>query len=231
MDGSMASDDSMSRVYNYGDASAATAGQSGNADEEDTFGLVTKFNVITAVSRKTHGGAGSFDVSLPLGGLPGVECRDGGASGDYQMVITFPTAVTLAGAQVTQGTGTASSTNTNNNQIFVNLTGVTNAQTIPVTLLAVNDGIATNNITLPMSILVGDTTGNGAVNSSDVALTKAESGKSVTASNFREDVTADGSINSTDVSLAKSKSGTGISATKNSARVGVPAPDPDTRTR
>ena len=230
MDGSIASDDSISRVYNYGDASAATAGQSGNVEEKDTFGVVTKFNVVTAVSRKTHGSAGSFDVSLPLLGSPGVECRDGGASGDYQMVITFPTAVTLAGAQVTQGTGTASSTTTNNNQIFVNLTGVTNAQTIQVTLLAVNDGIATNNLTVPMSILVGDTTGNGAVNSSDVTLAKAESGKSVTAANFREDVTADGSINSTDVSLAKSKSGTGISATKNSARVGLdPVPDPDTR--
>ena len=33
MDGSMASDDAVSRVYNYGDATATTAGQSGNVDE------------------------------------------------------------------------------------------------------------------------------------------------------------------------------------------------------
>ena len=50
------------------------------------------------------------------------------------MVITFPTPVTLAAAQVTQGTGTASSTTVSNNQVFVNLTGVANAETIQVTL-------------------------------------------------------------------------------------------------
>jgi hypothetical protein len=128
------------------------------------------------------------------------------------MVITFPTPVTLADAQVTQGTGNASSTTVSTNQVFVNLTGVTNAQTVHVTLLAVNDGIATNNLTIPMSILIGDTTGNGSVNSTDVSQTKAESGKSVTSANFREDVTANGSINSSDVSLVKSKSGTGVNS-------------------
>ena len=218
MDGSRASGDSVSRVYNYGDANAATAGQSGNVDEKDTFGLVTKFNVVSAVSRKAHGSAGSFDVSLPLLGSPGIECRDGGASGNYQMVITFPTPVTFAGAQVTQGTGSASSTTVNNDQVFVNLTGVANAQTIKVTLLAVNDGTTTNNLTIPMSILIGDTTGNRSVNSSDVSQAKGQSGKSVTSANFREDVTANGSINSSDVSLVKSKSGTGISSTLEKAR-------------
>jgi hypothetical protein len=45
-----------------------------------------------------------------------------------------------------------------------------------------------------MGVLIGDTTGNGAVNSSDIAQTQSQSGQAVTSSNFREDVTANGAI-------------------------------------
>lgn len=169
IDGSSASDDSTSRVYNYGNVSATIAGQTGGIDEKDSYGLVTRFNAINAVSRKTHGSAGSFDIGLPLSGSPGIECRDGGASGDYEMVVTFPTPVTIANAQVTQGTGAASTTTIQGNQALITLTGVTNAQTIKVTLFGVNDGVATNNVVIPMSVLIGDTTASGAVNSSDVS--------------------------------------------------------------
>ena len=213
LDGTTASGDSVSRVYNFGDATATVAGQTGGVDEKDSYGLITRFNAINAVSRKIHGGAGTFDIGLPLVGAPGIECRSGGATNDYQMVITFGTPVTFAGAQVTQGTGTAASTSTSGNQVFVNLTGVTNAQTIQVTLFAVNDGTATNDVSIPMSVLIGDTTANGAVNSSDISQTQSQSGQLVTSSNFREDVTANGLINSSDIALVQSKSGTGLSQT------------------
>ena len=45
---------------------------------------------LSAVSRKTHGDAGTFDLPLPLSGNPGIECRSGGADGEYQVVVTFP---------------------------------------------------------------------------------------------------------------------------------------------
>src|SRR2546428_7715051 len=35
--------------------------------------------LVSAVSRKTHGAAGTFDIDLPLTGEPGVECRSAGA--------------------------------------------------------------------------------------------------------------------------------------------------------
>ncbi len=52
------------------------------------------------VSRKIHGGAGTFDVNLPLTGNSGIECRSGGANGDHQVVFTFGTSVTFANASV-----------------------------------------------------------------------------------------------------------------------------------
>jgi len=210
LDGTSTSGDSVSRVYNYGDVAATTAGQTGGVDEKDTYGLITQFNAINAVSRKVHGTAGTFDVGLPLVGTPGIECRSGGATNDYQIVVTFGGPVTFSAAQVTQGTGSVSSTSTNGNQVFINLTGVTNAQTIQVTLVSVNDGTTTADVSIPMSILVGDTTGNGVVNSSDIAQTQSQSGQPVNSNNFREDVTANGTINSSDIALVQSKSGTGL---------------------
>jgi len=210
LDGTSASSDSVSRVYNYGDVSAATAGQTGLVDEKDTYGLIAQFNAINAVSRKVHGSAGTFDVGLPLAGSAGIECRSGGASNVYQVVVTFGGPVTFATAQVTQGTGSVSSTSTNNNQVFINLTGVTNAQTIQITLAGVNDGTSTTDVTIPMAILVGDTNADRFTDAIDVSQTKSQSGHAVTSANFREDVNVDGFIDAIDVSLVKSKSGAAL---------------------
>ena len=210
LDGTSAAGDSVSRVYNYGDVTATAAGQTGGVDEKDTYGLVTQFNAINAVSRKVHGAAGTFDIGLPLAGTPGIECRSGGATNNYQIVVTFGGPVTFSAAQVTQGTGSVSSTSTNNNQVFINLTGVTDAQTIQVTLVSVNDGVTTANVTIPMSILVGDTNADRSTDAIDTSQTKSQSGKAITNANFREDVNVDGFIDAIDVSLIKSKSGTAL---------------------
>jgi hypothetical protein len=94
--------------------------------------------------------------------------------------------------------------------VTVNLTGVTSAQRIILTLINVNDGTNSGDVPIPMGVLVGDVNGNAVVNSSDVSLTKSQVGQAVTASNFREDVNADGLINSVDVALVKAKVGTGL---------------------
>jgi hypothetical protein len=49
--------------------------------------------------------------------------------------------------------------------------------------------------------LLGDTTANGLVNSSDISQTYAQSGQPVTSSNFREDVNTNGLINSSDIAI------------------------------
>jgi len=166
--------------------------------------------LVKAVSRKVHNGT-PFDVNLPLSGTPGIECRNGqpGAN-QHQVVVTLAQPVTISSAAVTQGTGSVSGTTIAGNEVTINLSGVTNAQTIAITLFGVNDGTTSTNITIPMGVLLGDTTANGAVNSSDVTQTKAQSGSFATQSNFRTDVTLNGVINSSDVSVVKVQSGTAL---------------------
>ena len=90
----------------------------------------------TAASRQTHAAAGDFDINLPLTGNSGIECRSGGATNDYQVVFNFPSAVTFSSASVSAGTGSVSSSSGSGTPtVTANLTGVTNAQRITVTLL------------------------------------------------------------------------------------------------
>ena len=174
-----------------------------------------------AASQKLHGGAGTFPVNLPLNGTVGIECRSGGATGDYQLVVTFTNNVSVNGhpqAGVTSGQGQVGTGGVYNGgavtvsgaNVTVPLTNVTNAQAIAVTLFSVNDGANTGDVIIPMSVLIGDTTANGAVNSSDIAQTQSQSGQPVNSSNFREDVTVNGSINSSDIALVQSRSGTAL---------------------
>ena len=174
--------------------------------------------ILSAVSRKSHGDAGSFDVDLSLTGTPGTECRNGGATNDYTMVVTFSANVSVNGtpqAVVTSGIGTIGSSGVGDggqvsiaeNVVTVPLTNVANAQTIEVTLYAVN---GSTNITVPMSILIGDTNGNGAVNAADVSQTKSRVGNTVGGTSFRSDVNANGAINAGDVSITKSNVGSGL---------------------
>ena len=168
------------------------------------------------VSRKAHGGAGVFDIDLPLAGTPGIECRSGGATGDYTLVFNFANPLTnVDGASVSSGTGSVANPQidpNNAHNYIVNLTGVTAAQVITVTLANVVDSAGNNNraISASMGVLLGDVNGNGLVNSTDTSQVQAQSGQPVTTSNFRMDVNANGLINSTDTSIVQSKSGTGL---------------------
>ena len=89
-----------------------------------------------AVSRKTHGAAGDFDVPLPLTGSVGIECRRGSGANldEHQMIVTFANPVTVGSASATSGIGSVGSFSVSGAQVTVNLTGVANAQTLTVTL-------------------------------------------------------------------------------------------------
>lgn len=110
------------------------------------------------------------------------------------------------------GSVTSATIGSDPHQYIVDLTGVTNAQSITVSLANVQDiaGNVSSNISRQMGVLIGDTTADTFVNSGDIAQTKSQSGTVVGASNFRVDVTVDGNLNSGDIGLVKSKSGTAL---------------------
>ena len=95
---------------------------------------------------------------------------------------------------------------------IVNLTGVTNAQVVTVSLTNVIDSAGNSSASVPISmgVLLGDTNGNGVVSASDIAQTKSQSGQAVDEFNFRTDVNVSGSITAADVGLTKSNSGTAL---------------------
>jgi len=171
---------------------------------------------VSAVSRKTHGFVGTFDVDLPLIGQPGIEDRSGGTSGNHTVIVTFSVPVTVTNVTVTPGAGGTASIapvngfSVNNTQVTVNLTNVSNAQTLSINLIGVTGGANSGNVSVPMSVLAGDTNADRFVDSADIGQTKSQSGKAVTLSNFREDVNVDGFIDSADIALVKSKSGTAL---------------------
>jgi hypothetical protein len=172
---------------------------------------------VSAVSRKTHGGAGTFDVDLPLTGQPGVECRNSATPGNHTVVITFSAPVTqLANVTVSPAPGRSASVmqpngfSVNNTQVTVNLTNVSNAQTLSINLLGLTAGANSGNVAIPMSVLLGDVNGDGTVLNGDVGLAKSQVSNPVTPSNFRDDVNSDGNILNGDVGIIKGQVSTSL---------------------
>ncbi len=157
-----------------------------------------------AVSRKTHGTAGTFDLPLPLSGNLGIESRTGPT---HQVIVQFGAPVSVASASVIAGNASVGSFGANGSEITVNLTGVTDAQTLTVKLGNVNDGAHLGDVTVSMGVLAGDVNASAAVNATDVAVTKSQAGPSITSANFRADVNASGAINSGDISAVKAAVG------------------------
>jgi hypothetical protein len=172
-------------------------------------------NPISAVSRKVHGGAGTFDIQL-LPPAAGIECRVGqGANGkDHQVVITFPVPVTVSGATVSSSDNQATASppmGSGTAIITVNLHNVNNAQRLTITLIDVSSGAGDlGNVSIPMAVLAGDVNATGLVDSGDVFLVRQQTGQGTTASNFRDDVNASGLIDSGDVFVTRQHTATAL---------------------
>ncbi len=214
--------DQRARSRPLDDTSVASA-TGGDGSDIGAFESPGQIRALSLVSEKYHGeGYDFFDVDLKYGmATPGVECRSGGPTNTYQFVMTFPWPVQITGspkATVTAGSAVVGAygfpgddvVRIEGSTVTFFLTNVTNAQRVTVSINGVSDGINTNNVTATMRFLLGDTNGDGAVNSADIAQTKSKSGLTVDATNFRNDVNADDTLNSADISLVKSKSGTAV---------------------
>jgi hypothetical protein len=173
----------------------------------------------SAASWLLHGAAGFFPVNLPLSGPVGIECRTGATSGEYQVIVTFAQPITFSSADVTSGTGSVSGTSISKapagtlggpsgTQVTIDLTGVTNAQTIVIALFDVDDGVNIGDVGVRMGMLLGDINGVAGVTASDVNTCKAQVGATLSPTNFRSDVNTTGQVTASDVNVVKAKVGT-----------------------
>jgi len=180
---------------------------------------------LTCLARHSSASAMLFSVaptgnftSLPLStsasGPIQIENQYGGPNGNYTFVFSFAAPLTkVSHAVVTGGIGSVASgmiDSSDPTKYIVNLSGVTDAQYLSITLSGISGGGGGSTVSGSVGILIGDTTGNGVVNSSDIAQVQSQSGLPVTSLNFREDVTGNGVINSSDIALVQSMSGTGL---------------------
>jgi extracellular elastinolytic metalloproteinase len=194
--------------FNNSDCASSASGAIARATEFEVFTSAPTIGPI-AVSRKTHGGAGTFDVDLPLSGTVGIECRTGQPNtGNHTIVATFPTPIsTVASATCA---GNPATTSISSNSVTVNCTGVPNAQTIAINLMGVNGGINFGDVSIPMGVLLGDVNANRSVDGNDVSAVQAKTRQTADSTNFRFDVNASGSIDGNDVSLTQSKTRTSL---------------------
>jgi hypothetical protein len=164
--------------------------------------------LLSVVSRKVHGTAGTFDIDLPLTGPRGVECRSPGSTGesgfDYKLIFSFTSAVTSCG---NASTGTVSS-GPASNQCTVKLTGVPNAQYLTVTLTGVHVPTAcpaafVGNVSVTMGVLLGDVNATARTDAGDVTAVRNKTVSIPDQQTFRFDVNASGRIDAGDVTTTR----------------------------
>jgi hypothetical protein len=187
------------------------------APQQDVFIKRIAFapSLMFARSRLTHGAAGTFSVDLPLTGR-GVEPRLGGGTGaarNYTIVLGFDQAVNSGTASIT-GTGAVSGVSFSGSEMIVQLTGVTDVQTIMLTAqnVGASGGAVLPSVRVQIGFLAGDTNGDSTVNSGDAIQTRSRSGQTADATNFRSDVNVDTTINGGDTILVRSRSGNTLSS-------------------
>ena len=165
----------------------------------------------SAVSRLTHSFAGTFDLNLPLSGAPAVEMRN--AAGAYNIVLTFDRNVLSdTSTTITSGVGTVSSTTFSGNTATVQLSGVSDRQTIILELDNVVGVVGINSkVLVSMSICVGDVNQSGAVTVEDIDAVKAHSGPAPNSTTFIYDLNHDGFLDSADIGQIKSVASQGAS--------------------
>jgi Hydrazine synthase alpha subunit middle domain len=172
--------------------------------------------LIGVASRKTHGAAGTFDVVIDrtaaIDGAISIESRASGAGGTgHSIVFQFNAPITTVepvSAVDDVSAVIASSATASGHDAIVTLAGVADRKRATVSVPSVN-GI-TVNASASMGFLVGDGNNSQAVNATDISATKARSGQTTTANNFRFDINASGAINVTDIAATKARSGSTV---------------------
>jgi hypothetical protein len=179
--------------------------------EEDVYYVrvtppASGLTLLSAASRLTHAGAGTFDITMPLAGTSGVEDR---SSSTYNAVFTFDAAVTSGEVIVLSGTATVGTISFSDNSMTAQLTGVTSAEVVTLRVQNVNgDGQLHGDV--PFGFLTADVNANRIVDLPDKQQISADKNQPVTASNFRDDINLSGVVDRPDLQSVQTNRGHSI---------------------
>jgi len=188
--------------------SVSATNANGTGPASDTLNVTPPgaFTSSSAVSRKVHGSAGTFDLPLSLLDVhnPTTEPRQGPS---HTIVFTFDRAIASATATVTEGLATAGTPTFVGNNVVVPLTGVIDAQyvTIALTNVVASDASTGGSGSVRVGFLAGDVNQNRVVTLADLGLVNAQLAQSVTLSNFLKDVNASGTLSLADKGITNSR--------------------------
>ena len=162
--------------------------------------------LLSAASRLTHGGAGTFDIAMPLTGTSGVEDR---SSSTYNAVFTFDGAITSGEVQVVSGTATVGAISFSGNSMTAQVTGVTSAEVVTLRVQNINgDGQQHGDVLF--GFLTADVNGNRIVDKPDQQRIKADKNQVVNAGNFRDDINLSGIVDRPDLQSVQTNRGHSI---------------------
>jgi hypothetical protein len=175
--------------------------------------------LVSAVSRMTHGGgAGTFNVPLPLTGSSGVEGRSDG-TGNYTIVLTFNTPLNGGSATVTNhtsncdntipvGSGSVSNVAFNGSDMIVTLSGVTDQQVLTLSATGVSgtNGSSGGSGSVQVGFLWTNVNADRTVNAGDTLLIRDNAGVTLDNTNFQYDVNVDGAVNVGDTTAVRNNS-------------------------
>lgn len=196
-------------TYFYVVTAKTDGGLPGPESNEASATPMTAPKLIRAVSRKSHGSSGDFELSLPVNGTSGVEPRGGAPQ---MLVLTFDKPLVEAGTvSVVSGSAQLGAPNASGSTLSIPLGDVADRQklTFEITGAKTADGSAYNGM-FSVRVLAGDANRDGAVNVADTAAVKSASGSPVTAATASRDVNADGVINVADTARVKAASGSSV---------------------
>jgi hypothetical protein len=159
----------------------------------------------SVVSRKVHGGAGTFGLPLSLAtNAPTTEPRSGPA---HTIVFTFDRPITGATVAITEGTATAGLPTYSGNDVVVGISGVANQQYVTISIgnVAGSDGSTGGSGSIRVGFLQGDVNQTRVVTVSDLAQVNGQIAQTVNATNFLKDVNASGTLTVADKGIANTQ--------------------------
>ncbi len=154
--------------------------------------------LVSAVSERTHGGAGTFGIDVS--GPEAVESRSGGPQ---TLVVTFDGAIQNPGGaeSVTASSGSVSDAAASGSSLTIQMSGAANAQPLTIAFPGIVGAAGGGSVTdvLCFGVLGGDLNADRSVNVLDLVAVRNELNQPVTTLNFIRDVNADGQVNVLDL--------------------------------